>query len=118
MGSQSPSSRQFSIRELRVLAFLAKWLPNGNLLNMKTTVTVDEVGRMVLPKPVREAIGISGRTNVTIEIVSGTAQIAVIDRRNGLVTRRRGRTVYAGPLPPEWDSGEAISRMRERRNRQ
>ena len=86
--------------------------------NVKTTVTVDEVGRMVLPKPVREAIGISGRTNVTIEIVSGTAQIAVIDRRNGPVTRRRGRTVYAGPLPPEWDSGEAISRMRERRNRQ
>lgn len=93
-------------------------LPNGNLLNMKTTVTVDEVGRMVLPKPVREAIGISGRTNVTIEIVSGTAQIAVIDRRNGPVTRRRGRTVFAGSLPPEWDSGEAISRMRERRNRQ
>jgi bifunctional DNA-binding transcriptional regulator/antitoxin component of YhaV-PrlF toxin-antitoxin module len=98
--------------------FLGKWLPNGKLLNMKTTVTVDEVGRMVLPKPVREAIGISGRTNVTIEIVSGTAQIAVIDRRNGPVTRRRGRTVFAGPLPPEWDSGEAISRMRERRNRQ
>src|SRR4030095_8629932 len=86
--------------------------------NMKRTVTVDEVGRTVLPKPVREAIGISGRTNVTIEIVSGTAQIAVIDRRNGPVTRRRGRTVYTGPLPPEWDSGEAISRMRERRNRQ
>ena len=118
MGSKSPSSRQFSIRELRVLFFIGKWLPNGNLLNMKTTVTVDEVGRMVLPKPVREAIGISGRTNVTIEIVSGTAQIAVIDRRNGPVTRRRGRTVFAGPLPPEWDSGEAISRMRERRNRQ
>ena len=118
MGNKSPSSRQFSIRELRVLSFLAKWLPNGKLLNMKATVTVDEVGRMVLPKPVREAIGISGRTNVTIEIVSGTAQIAVIDRRNGPVTRRRGRTVYAGPLPPEWDSGEAISRMRERRNRQ
>ena len=108
----------FIIREHRVLSFIAKWLPNGKLLDMKTTVTVDEVGRMVLPKPVREAIGISGRTNVTIEIVSGTAQIAVIDRRNGPVTRRRGRTVYAGPLPPEWDSGEAISRMRERRNRQ
>jgi bifunctional DNA-binding transcriptional regulator/antitoxin component of YhaV-PrlF toxin-antitoxin module len=117
--NSSPDGRQMakfnlSIRELRVLSSL----PNGNLPNMKTTVTVDEVGRMVLPKPVREAIGISGRTNVTIEIVSRTAQIAVIDRRNGPVTRRRGRTVYAGPLPPEWDSGEAISRMRERRNRQ
>jgi AbrB family looped-hinge helix DNA binding protein len=118
MGSKSPKFTSICLRELRVLSFLAKWLPNGKPLNMKTTVTVDEVGRMVLPKPVREAIGISGRTSVTIEIVSGTVQIAVIDRRNGPVTRRGGRTVYAGPLPPEWDSGEAISRMRERRNRQ
>ena len=27
---------------------------------MKRTVAVDKVGRLVLPKPVREAIGISG----------------------------------------------------------
>lgn len=73
---------------------------------------------MVLPKPVREAIGISGRTSVSIEIVSGTAQIAPVERRNGTVAQRRGRTVYTGPLPPEWDSGEAIARMRQRRSRQ
>ena len=84
---------------------------------MKTTVLVDEVGRMVLPKPVREAIGISGRTSVNIEIVSGTAQISVIERRISAVARGRGRTVYNGRLPCDWDSGEAVSRMRERRNR-
>jgi len=86
--------------------------------DMKTTVMVDEVGRMVLPKPVREAIGISGRTSVSIEVVSGTAQISTIERRNGPVARRRGRTVFTGPLPTEWNSGEAISRMRERRSRE
>lgn len=84
---------------------------------MKTTATVDEVGRMVLPKPVREAIGISGRASVTIEVVSGVAQISALERRSGQVARRRGRTVYAGPLPSDWDSGEAVSRMRERRIR-
>ena len=84
---------------------------------MKTTALVDEVGRMVLPKSVREAIGISGRTNVTIEIVSGTAQISPSEGRAGIVSRRRGRTVYTGPLPPDWDSGDAVSRMRERRLR-
>lgn len=84
---------------------------------MKTTVMVDEVGRMVLPKPVREAIGISGRMSVNVEVVSGIAQISTPQRRSGPVARRRGRTVYAGPLPPDWDSGEAVSRMRERRLR-
>lgn len=84
---------------------------------MKTTVSVDEVGRMVLPKSVREAIGIRGRVNVSVEVVAGTAQIYVPADRSGGVTRRRGRTVYAGPLPSDWDSGEAVSRMRERRVR-
>jgi bifunctional DNA-binding transcriptional regulator/antitoxin component of YhaV-PrlF toxin-antitoxin module len=84
---------------------------------MKTTVTVDEVGRLVLPKPVREAIGISGRMNVIIEVVSGTAQISALERGRGRVARRRGRMVYTGALPAEWDSGEAVSRMRERRIR-
>ncbi len=91
---------------------LANALPIGKLADMKTTVMVDEVGRMVLPKPAREAIGISGRMNVSIEVVSGTAQISTLERRSGQVARRRGRTVYAGSLPSDWDSGEAVSRMR------
>ena len=84
---------------------------------MKTTVMVDELGRMVLPKTVREAIGISGRMSVNIEIVSGTAQITALERRSGQVTRRQGRKVYTGPLPSDWDSGEAVSRLREQRIR-
>ena len=84
---------------------------------MKTTVLVDAVGRMVLPKSVREAIGISGRTTVHIEVVSGAAQISALDSRPGAVARRGGRAVYTGPLPADWDTGEAVSRMRERRLR-
>lgn len=72
---------------------------------------------MVLPKPVREAIGISGPMSVNIEVVSGTVQISTVEHRSGKVVRRRGRTIYAGPLPPDWESGEAVSRMRERRIR-
>jgi len=85
---------------------------------MKTTVLVDEVGRMVLPKSIREAIGISGRMSVNIEIVSGTAQISALESRPAAaVARRRGRTVYTGSLPSDWDSGDAVSRMREQRLR-
>ena len=76
---------------------------------------VDKVGRMVLPKPVREALGISIPMNVQIEVVSGVAQISAVEGRDAEVTRRRGRTVYTGRLPADWDSGDAISRMRQRR---
>ncbi len=84
---------------------------------MKVSAIVDEVGRLVLPKSVREAIGVAGRMSVNIEVVAGTAQISTPEPRRGKVARRRGRTVYAGPLPAEWDSGEAVLRMRERRVR-
>ena len=82
---------------------------------MKTTVLVDKVGRMVLPKPIREAIGITGPMSVNIEIVSGTAQISALEGRRGEVARRRGRTVFTGALPASWHSGEAVTKMRERR---
>ena len=82
---------------------------------MKATVVVDEVGRLVLPKPVREAIGVFGRTNLKIEVVSGIAQLSALEQGKGAVARRRGRTIYSGELPTDWDSGEAVSRMRRRR---
>lgn len=84
---------------------------------MKTTVLVDEVGRMVLPKSVRDAIGICGRTSVNVEVVAGAAQISPLEARVGPVARQRGRTLYTGPLPSDWDSGEAVFSMRERRIR-
>jgi bifunctional DNA-binding transcriptional regulator/antitoxin component of YhaV-PrlF toxin-antitoxin module len=96
---------------------IARELPIGKFTAMKMTVLVDEVGRMVLPKSVREAIGISGRAHVNLEVVAGAAQLSVAAGRSGAVARRRGRRVYTGPLPADWDSGEAVSRMRERRLR-
>lgn len=84
---------------------------------MKASALVDEVGRMVLPKSIRDAMGISGRMTVQIEIVSGAAQISITQGPPGALVRRRGRTVYGGELPADWDSAEAVSRMRERRLR-
>ncbi len=38
--------------------------PTGKLSVVKAIVTVDEVGRLVLPKAIRVAIGVSGRMTV------------------------------------------------------
>lgn len=84
---------------------------------MKTSVIVDEVGRLVLPKNIREAIGVFGRTSVNVEVVDRAARISAPEQSGGAVSRKRGRLVYAGPLPEHWDSGEAVLRMRERRLR-
>ena len=84
---------------------------------MKATVTVDEVGRMVLPKGIREAIGISGRTTVNIEVVDNAARITGPEPAPRATGQRGGRLVYTGALPEKWDSGDAVLQMRERRLR-
>jgi AbrB family looped-hinge helix DNA binding protein len=96
---------------------LAKSLAIGMLLVMKATVTVDEVGRMVLPKEIREAIGVSGRTTVRIEVVDRAALISAPDPAARETGHKRGRLVYTGSVPENWDSGEAVLKMRERRLR-
>lgn len=83
---------------------------------MKTTIIVDEVGRIVLPKEIREAIGVSGRAALQAEVVNGTVQISVPEAA-GSMQRRGKRRVYAGKLPQDWESGQAVLKARARQLR-
>jgi AbrB family looped-hinge helix DNA binding protein len=89
-------------------------LASGMVDKMKTAITVDEVGRMVLPKSIREAIGLTGRSTVSVEVVGQTVHIVAPERPAGPVSHKKGRVVYAGQLPKGWDSGEAVMEMREK----
>ena len=81
---------------------------------MKTSVTMDESGRLVLPKNIRQAIGVFGAGAVNVEVVGHAARIT--PRAPGrTLARKRGRLVYAGALPEDWDSGEAVRQMRAQR---
>ncbi len=82
---------------------------------MTASLTVDEVGRVVLPKPVREALGIEGRTRLKVDIVGDVARLSREPGISGPVKREGGRLVYAGPLPETWSSGEAVTKMRAQR---
>jgi AbrB family looped-hinge helix DNA binding protein len=79
---------------------------------MTASLTVDEAGRVVLPKPVREALGIAGRTRLKVDIVGNVAKLSCETEVTGPVKREGGRLVYAGPVPEGWNSGEAVSKMR------
>lgn len=82
---------------------------------MKAVATVDAVGRLVLPKSVREAMGVFGRSQVILEVFGGKTQISVAEPPSSPSKRKGGRLVFSGPVPEEWDSGEAVSRMRRQR---
>jgi AbrB family looped-hinge helix DNA binding protein len=84
---------------------------------MKTKVTIDDFGRLVLPKSIREALGVSGRSSIVIEMVGDKAEMAVATPPRRELTRKGGRTVYAGPLPADWASGDAVRNLRLKRSR-
>jgi len=48
---------------------------------------------------VREAIGVFGRMSVTVEVVDNAARITTPEPVSRVVARKRGRLIYAGPLP-------------------
>ena len=84
---------------------------------MKQQVSIDRTGRLVIPKFVRQALVIQGCAELEIEVVGGHAQLSPTAPSPGPTEQRDGRLVYSGPLPDDWDSGEAISRLREERLR-
>ena len=84
---------------------------------MKAAIVVDEVGRLVLPKNIRLAIGLTGRATVSVEVVGHSVHLTPPEQRSGPVSRKRGRMIYMGQLPKGWHSGEEVAEMRERRVR-
>lgn len=82
---------------------------------MKATVPIDDVGRMVLPKAIREAMGVFGRGSLNLEVLAGKTQISVSEPPRSETQRKNGRLVFSGPLPAEWNSGNAVIAMRRQR---
>jgi bifunctional DNA-binding transcriptional regulator/antitoxin component of YhaV-PrlF toxin-antitoxin module len=82
---------------------------------MKATLSIDDVGRIVLPKAIREAMGVFGRGSVILEVLAGKAQISVAEPPRSETQRKNGRLVFLGPLPVEWNSGNAVNAIRRQR---
>jgi len=79
-------------REAR-LAGAGKPISNGRMNTMKTTI--DRAGRLVLPKPIREAAGISPGSELTIRVADGRIEIEPAPLEVKLV--KRGNLTVAVP---------------------
>jgi len=81
---------------------------------MKTTI--DQAGRLVVPKRIREAAGISPGSELTIRVADGRIEIEPAPLEVKLV--KRGSLVVAVPrrrVPPL--TGRAVAETRERLRR-
>ncbi len=83
---------------------------------MATETTIDQVGRVVVPKALREALGLTGGARLTIEERDGEL---VISRVGGgsQVIERDGRLVLVAPDDTDPLTAEQVRELVERGRR-
>jgi AbrB family looped-hinge helix DNA binding protein len=80
------------------------------------TLTIDRAGRVVIPKPIRDKLGL--RAGSTLEMIETFDGLSLKPAEEKSPFERRGRfLVYTGEVPAGWDPVKAIEEDREARDR-
>jgi AbrB family looped-hinge helix DNA binding protein len=80
------------------------------------TLKIDKAGRVVLPKPVRDRLGLRSGSELEIEETAEGIVLKPAARRPSLI-KKQGLWVHTGKVPPGFDIVQAIRDDREDRIR-
>lgn len=77
---------------------------------------IDKAGRVVLPKPVRERLGLREGSALEMSETSNGVLLRRIDQEPSMI-QKRGLWVHTGKIPPGFDVVQAVQDDREERIR-
>jgi AbrB family looped-hinge helix DNA binding protein len=80
------------------------------------TLKIDNAGRVILPKPVRDRLGLHAGSDLEIQETPDGVVLRPADRRPSMV-KKGSFLVHTGELPPGYDILKAIDEDREERMR-
>lgn len=80
------------------------------------TLKIDKAGRVILPKPVRDRLGLREGSDLEILEIPDGVVLKPAERRPSMV-KKQGLWVHTGKLPPGFDIVQAIRNDREERIR-
>jgi AbrB family looped-hinge helix DNA binding protein len=80
------------------------------------TLKMDKAGRVVLPKPVRDRLGLHGGSDLEIQETPEGLVLRPAERKPSLV-KKGSFWVHTGEIPPGYDILKAIDEDREERTR-
>jgi AbrB family looped-hinge helix DNA binding protein len=78
------------------------------------TLTIDPAGRIVLPKPIRDRLGLGAGTKLELTELSEGLLLRRLEQRPSLV-REGPFLIHQGSAPPGFDSVTAVEEQREER---
>jgi AbrB family looped-hinge helix DNA binding protein len=80
------------------------------------TLKIDKAGRVILPKPVRDRLGLRAGSTLEAEETAGGIVLRPAERRPSLV-KKGSFLVHTGEVPPGYDILRAIDEDSEERMR-
>jgi AbrB family looped-hinge helix DNA binding protein len=80
------------------------------------TLKIDKAGRVILPKPVRDRLGLHAGSDLEIQETAEGVVLRPVDRRPSLV-KKGSFWVHTGEIPPGYDILKAVDEDREERMR-
>ncbi len=80
------------------------------------TLKIDNAGRVILPKPVRDRLQLRGGSELEMEETPDGIVLKPMERRPSMI-KKDGLWVHTGKVPPEFDIVQAIRDDREERIR-
>jgi len=80
------------------------------------TLRIDKAGRVILPKPVRDRLGLHAGSDLEMQETQDGVVLKAVENRAAM-TKRDGLWVHTGKLPPGFDAVQAIREDREDRIR-
>jgi AbrB family looped-hinge helix DNA binding protein len=84
---------------------------------MSSTVSIDKAGRLVLPKPIRDKLGLEAGDSLAIESEGDEITLRPV-RPQSTMIKVCGIWVHNGELPRDFDIVEFINQEREKRARE
>ena len=89
-------------------------MQEGKCHNHGMTLRIDKAGRVVLPKPLRDRLGLHEGSDLEIVETSDGVMLKPVEPQPATI-RKRGLWVHTGKLPPGFDIVNAIRGDREDR---
>jgi len=80
------------------------------------TLKIDKAGRVILPKPVRDRLGLHAGSDLEIQETADGVVLKPVDRKPSLV-KEGSFLVHTGEIPAGYDILKAIDEDREERIR-
>jgi AbrB family looped-hinge helix DNA binding protein len=78
---------------------------------------IDSSGRIVVPKPIRQRLGLRPDTEIEIVEQADGVLLRPVEQKPSMVLKENGRWVHTGKIDPDCDINKLIDDLREERVR-